>query len=181
MTSMILSRMEFCGRKIRTAPAKSVDSESTVSTKSSASTVASLDSLKRCPSVDSSSKRLRKKMQAQEEPLDLLTELGFGGGVNSPREDGGRVFFLFKAEVIYPIHFAAKQGDARLLRQLLAAGADPQQKTSAGRTALQIAKKCNRKGSHTEVEELLGGDLQIVSFRGFRRLAKGVGKEAWMQ
>ncbi|OLQ10098.1 hypothetical protein AK812_SmicGene6246 [Symbiodinium microadriaticum] len=177
MTSQILSRMEFCGRKIRTAPAKSVDSECTVSTKSSASTVASLDSLQL---GGSKAVARRKKMQAQEELLDLLSELGFGGGVNSPHEDVGRVFFVFKAEVIYPIHFAAKQGDVRLVRQLLAAGADPLQKTSRGRTALQIAKKCNRKGSHTEVEELLGGDLQIVSFRGFRRLAKGVGKEAWM-
>mmetsp|Transcript_42136 Transcript_42136/g.86652 ORF Transcript_42136/g.86652 Transcript_42136/m.86652 type:complete len:178 (-) Transcript_42136:208-741(-) len=177
MTSMILSRMEFCGRKIRTAPAKSVDSESTVSTKSSASTVASLDSLKRCPSVDSSSKRLRKKMQAQEELLDLLTELGFGGGVNSPREDGGRVFFLFKAEVIYPIHFAAKHGDAKLVRRLLTAMADPHQKTSAGRTALDIAKKSNKTNSPTEIEALLGGDLEIVSVRRFRRMPK----EAWMQ
>ncbi|OLP97731.1 hypothetical protein AK812_SmicGene19897 [Symbiodinium microadriaticum] len=157
--------------------AKSVESESTVSTKSSASTTVSLESLSRAQSVDGSLRRVRNKMQAEEDLHTLLAEHGFAGGVNCSRESGGRRLFFCRSEVIHPIHFAAKHGDAQLVRRLLTAMADPHQKTSAGRTALDIAKKSNKTNLPREIEALLGGDLEIVSVRQFRRMAK----EAWMQ
>jgi len=57
----------------------------------------------------------------------------------------------------YPIHTAAKQGDPELVRMLLAEGADPAQRTSWGKTAAQIAREKDRKGSHTAVLRALGG------------------------
>ena len=173
----ILSSSTQLGRNIPTSKAKSVESESTVSTKSSASTTVSLESLSRAQSVDGSLRRVRNKMQAEEDLHTLLAEHGFAGGVNCSRESGGRRLFFCRSEVIYPIHFAAKHGDAQLVRRLLTAMADPRQKTSAGRTALDIAKKSNKTNLPREIEALLGGDLEIVSVRQFRRMAK----EAWMQ
>ena len=40
-------------------------------------------------------------------------------------------------EVVYPIHAAALNGCPRLLQLMLGAGADPDQKTSFGRKALE--------------------------------------------
>ena len=174
----ILSSSTQLGRSIWTSKAKSVESASTVSTKSSASTTVSLESLNHTQSVDSSLRRVRNKMQAEEDLQNLLADCGFAGGVNCPRESGGRRLFFCRSEVIYPIHFAAKHGDAQLVRRLLTAMADPHQKTSAGRTALDIAKKSNKTNSPTEIEALLGGDLEIVSVRRFRRMAKEAGMQS---
>ena len=176
MAFKLLIGLEF-GRQIRTANGTYLESESTISTKSSASTAISPESLSRTQSIDGSLKRVRNKMQAEEDLHTLLAEHGFAGGVNCPRESGSRRLFCCKPEVIYPIHFAAKHGDAKLVRRLLTARADPHQTTSAGRTALDIAKKSNKTNSPTEIEALLGGDLEIVSVRRFRRMPK----EAWMQ
>ncbi|CAE7198248.1 unnamed protein product [Symbiodinium microadriaticum] len=176
MGSKLLRGLEF-GRQIRTAIGTYLESESTISAKSSASSTVPLESLSRAQSVDGSLRRVRKKMQAEEDLHTLLAEHGFAGGVNCSRESGGRRLFFCRSEVIYPIHFAAKHGDAQLVRRLLTAMADPHQKTSAGRTALDIAKKSNKTNSPREIEALLGGDLEIVSVRQFRRMAK----EAWMQ
>ena len=42
---------------------------------------------------------------------------------------------------IYPVHIAARDGNHKLLRLLLRAGADPQQKTSKGGTCLLYQQK----------------------------------------
>jgi len=57
----------------------------------------------------------------------------------------------------YPIHSAAKAGDAKIVAALLEEGANPAQKTSAGQTALQVAQQKNKKGSHANVLLVLGG------------------------
>ncbi|CAJ1332125.1 unnamed protein product, partial [Effrenium voratum] len=59
-------------------------------------------------------------------------------------------------ETMWPIHVAAKLGDAELLRLLLLEGATLDQRTSAGRTAEDIARAADRNGSHQEVVALLG-------------------------
>merc|ERR1712004_1419 len=55
----------------------------------------------------------------------------------------------------YPIHTAAKIGDSRVVAALIEEGADPAQKNSAGRTALQVAEKLNKKGSHADAVRAL--------------------------
>merc|ERR1712187_883558 len=57
----------------------------------------------------------------------------------------------------YPIHTAAKMGDPITVTALLAEGADAAQTNSAGQTAVQIAQKKNKKGSHENVLRILGG------------------------
>ena len=44
-----------------------------------------------------------------------------------------------------PIHVAAKLGHMRIVKSLLLARADPKQKTSRGRTAVQIARKADKE------------------------------------
>merc|ERR1712232_316293 len=58
----------------------------------------------------------------------------------------------------YPLHEAAKRGDVRMASMLLEEGAIKTQKNSRGKTALQRAQQADRKGSHAEVIELLGGE-----------------------
>jgi len=56
----------------------------------------------------------------------------------------------------YPLHIAASTGDAQTVSLLLEAGAEKDQKNSAGQTAAQVALKANRKGSHRDVLLALG-------------------------
>merc|ERR1712232_466695 len=56
----------------------------------------------------------------------------------------------------YAIHKAAKLGDDQLVRMLLEEGALKNQKDSRGETAVQIAEKHNKAGSHANVLSVLG-------------------------
>lgn len=49
---------------------------------------------------------------------------------------------LLEEEVVYPIHVAALLGKCRLVRMLVDHGADVEQKTSCGRTAVDFAERC---------------------------------------
>ena len=55
---------------------------------------------------------------------------------------------------IYPIHIAARDGNHKLLRLLLRAGADPQQKTSKGATA-----KLSGRVSVVVLKRCINGDM----------------------
>merc|ERR1712238_418340 len=46
-----------------------------------------------------------------------------------------------------PLHTAIEDGEVELVRALLLCGADPEQKAS-GKSAMQVAERCNKKGSH---------------------------------
>lgn len=84
----------------------------------------------------------------------FLKEHGFRG-VNSRRS------WLWRHT--YPLHVAAKQGDAELVGILLEAGAYRHQKDSKGRTARQLAKGLdNDDGSHAAV-------IQVLARRGPRK------------
>mmetsp|Transcript_8875 Transcript_8875/g.21040 ORF Transcript_8875/g.21040 Transcript_8875/m.21040 type:complete len:194 (-) Transcript_8875:58-639(-) len=88
--------------------------------------------------------------------------------VNEPQSLSGcfGLHLGFK-EVVYPIHLAARRGDARITRLLLAEGADPSQKTSKGRTALDIAiRHANKK-----VQEVLENPVQAIPVRDIWQLA----------
>jgi len=61
----------------------------------------------------------------------------------------------------YPLHLAVQERNARLVSALLARGADKDQKNSLGVTAVEVAKKSNKDGSHREVLEALGVQMQL--------------------
>eukprot|EP00913_Durusdinium_trenchii_P000579 g534.t2 len=98
-----------------------------------------------------------------------------------------------REESIYPIHAAAELGDIKLLRSLLAAGADPQQRlplmlhsahfqmalsetpdqlsspsayrTSQGHLPIDFALAHDLNGSHDDVIALLEEDVCITNLR----------------
>jgi hypothetical protein len=57
----------------------------------------------------------------------------------------------------YPIIVAAEAGDKEIVEFLIQEGADPAQKNSSGKTAIDIAAKKNKKSSHEGVLRALGG------------------------
>ena len=73
---------------------------------------------------------------------------------------------LASGELIYPIHLAAHLGRPDLLRLILNHGGDPEQKSSHGRTALDMARGINRDAMY-EVIELLTNPVQTRSVRNF--------------
>eukprot|EP00406_Dinophysis_acuminata_P063886 CAMPEP_0179270190 /NCGR_PEP_ID=MMETSP0797-20121207/31342_1 /TAXON_ID=47934 /ORGANISM="Dinophysis acuminata, Strain DAEP01" /LENGTH=181 /DNA_ID=CAMNT_0020978523 /DNA_START=170 /DNA_END=715 /DNA_ORIENTATION=- len=78
----------------------------------------------------------------------FLREHGYSG-VNTPK----RTMLRTK----YPIHTAAKMGDADILAALLDEGANPAQKNSVGLNASQVARQKNKNGSHEDVLCMLVG------------------------
>lgn len=73
----------------------------------------------------------------------FLKQHGFGG-VNCPKRN-------MLGRHLYPLHKASDMGNARLVRMLLREGAIPKMLDSCGRTALVVAEKRNRNGSHSKV------------------------------
>ena len=94
--------------------------------------------------------------------LRFLKENGFSSDVSEPRLPTGCM--LFRAETLYPIHVAAQKGDAAVVRMLLAAGANPEQRTSKGRTAIDFAVKSKVPQSR-QVLELLRSQGRVLCLR----------------
>lgn len=100
------------------------------------------------PCVEVLQRRKMKRSEAREEKEIALKAFlrahRFGSDVNAPRAVG-RCLPLGRApEVLWPLHVAAQQGDAQVVRLLLARGADPEQKSSRQRTAHEIAEASRR-------------------------------------
>jgi len=55
----------------------------------------------------------------------------------------------------YPLHVAAEQNDIEVIQLLLMHQADPFKVDSKGRTALQVAEKKDKQGSHRDAVTLL--------------------------
>eukprot|EP00435_Cladocopium_sp_Y103_P043414 s3508_g12.t1 len=55
---------------------------------------------------------------------------------------------IFGMEEVYPVHVAAYLGDVDAMNFVIASRADPNKKTSMGRTALEVARDFNNCGSH---------------------------------
>eukprot|EP00435_Cladocopium_sp_Y103_P043857 s1714_g12.t1 len=118
----------------------------------------------------------------QKKLSDFLTRQGFSSDVNEPRGEQPGCFFSFSRkkkenccganlfqrvqETIYPVHAAAELGDVKLLRLLLAAGADAQQRTSKGHLPIDFALAKEMNHSHDGVIALLEEDLCITNLRG---------------
>ena len=94
--------------------------------------------------------------------LRFLESHGFSSDVCEPRAPAGCM--LFRVETLYPIHVAAEKGECEVVRMLIAAGADPSQRTSRGRTAVDFAVKS--KSPHTrQVLELLRSQGPVLCLR----------------
>jgi len=77
----------------------------------------------------------------------VLTASNVNAPLDSPKRSTlGSIFSFSSTERLWPIHVAAKAEDLEMVRRLLKMGADPMQKSSHGRTALQmvIAKDVTR-------------------------------------
>ncbi|CAJ1453223.1 unnamed protein product [Effrenium voratum] len=76
------------------------------------------------------------------------------------------------SETVCPIHVASYLGDARLLRLLLALGADPSRKTNLGRRAEDVARAANKEGSHDVVLHMLSEQVKVTSMQKALELMK---------
>ena len=72
-----------------------------------------------------------------------------------------------KEEKFYPIHEAAQQGDFLMLLLCLRQGVDPFQRTSLGRTPLELALTAEKWGSHNDVINALTEPPETLSVHGF--------------
>eukprot|EP00929_Paragymnodinium_shiwhaense_P023591 TRINITY_DN1473_c0_g1_i1.p1 TRINITY_DN1473_c0_g1~~TRINITY_DN1473_c0_g1_i1.p1 ORF type:complete len:283 (+),score=94.67 TRINITY_DN1473_c0_g1_i1:92-940(+) len=91
--------------------------------------------------------RLERERLDQEQLHAFLVDNGFRD-VNAKRKS------LLKYK--YPLHSAVKRNDANLARILIAAGADSCLRNSSGQTALDLAIKNNKHGSHAALLRELG-------------------------
>jgi len=84
---------------------------------------------------------------AQQSVDDFLKGRGFKNML-TPRK-------AFCGASIHPLHLAVEENNAETVRSLLRCGADKTQKNSAKMSPLELAEKCNKKGSHDAIVELL--------------------------
>merc|ERR1712039_902066 len=73
----------------------------------------------------------------------FLSEHKFKGGAGDPKKS------LFKTN--YPLHKAAKRGNAAMVIMLLQEGASALQKNARGKTAAEVAQLVNKQNSHADV------------------------------
>eukprot|EP00930_Biecheleria_cincta_P026146 TRINITY_DN18481_c0_g1_i1.p1 TRINITY_DN18481_c0_g1~~TRINITY_DN18481_c0_g1_i1.p1 ORF type:complete len:273 (-),score=85.26 TRINITY_DN18481_c0_g1_i1:324-1142(-) len=107
--------------------------------------------------------RLEREAQLAEEKARQLAIANFlklngfpGKDVNAPKKVSEACGLPFTSKTVYPIHVAAETGDATLLKLLIQERADPAQKTSGGKTAVELAQKKSKAGSHEAVLAILG-------------------------
>ncbi|CAE7309234.1 MRL1 [Symbiodinium natans] len=116
------------------------------------------------PVISSASFLRRQRLQEERRQLvhEFLAKQGFQE-VNTPKSVCTASFF--SKEAIYPIHRAAQLGHHRMVRELLRLGADPEVRTSRGRTAYDLAAQENKFNSHGMVLDLLSGKWNVMSLR----------------
>jgi len=116
--------------------------------------------------------RLESEARAAEEKarkLKLASFLklnGFTQDAKASKKVSEACGLPFTSKTVYPVHVAAEQGDAATLELLIQANADPAQKTSGGKTALELAQKKSKGGSHDAVVKMLGGKASAGGYGG---------------
>ncbi|CAE7479156.1 Huwe1 [Symbiodinium sp. CCMP2456] len=126
----------------------------------------------------STSRRRQWRLQREKKLFQLpactfLESHGFSSDVCEPRVPAGCM--LFRVETLYPIHVAAQKGECEVVRMLIAAGADPSQRTSRGRTAVDFAVKS--KSPHTrQVLELLRSQGRVLCLRDAVNMMQNLNK-----
>ncbi|CAJ1416298.1 unnamed protein product [Effrenium voratum] len=103
--------------------------------------------------------RLHKEAKVQERKArveEFLQANGFTEVAAPKRVQEKMLGVPLMSKTIYAIHVAAELGDADMVEMLMKEGADPMQKTSAGKTPKDLAKKRSKGGSHDAVIQALG-------------------------
>jgi hypothetical protein len=97
-------------------------------------------------SLDRCNSRQEEERKDQEKVTTFLKANGFAD-LDTKRSR------MFKSS--YPLHCAVSNKNAEMVQLLLAAGARPTLKNSAGLSPLQLAQKLDKKDSHKEIIQLL--------------------------
>jgi len=108
--------------------------------------------------------RLRKARR-RELLNEFLKQHRFGRDISEAQAPATCFPFFKRGETLYPIHVAAQLGHTELVRILLEEGADRNQRTSGGRTALEIAFSEDHRGSHCGVLDLLQDRSSVMDMR----------------
>jgi len=95
----------------------------------------------------------------------FLRSNGFKGGVSDPKKS------MMMLKKTYPLHRAVECADPDMVTMLLEKDADPQQRNSSGKSAVDIAEKLNKDGSHEGVLR----QLKVASQLPVRSKAAGFG------
>jgi len=108
---------------------------------------------------------LKRKAKEQRKVLGMkqFLQMHKFEDVNEPQQPRSGCCFVAQREQLCPVHLAAKQGNAEVVSSLLRAGADKDQLTSKGRSALQLARSADVYGSHLQVIQVLEGKSQKES------------------
>lgn len=135
------------------SPASPVDTEYTLSMGTGPSFVRIGNLMGRgvpCVSRARTSSELEREQATRVQKLRrFLAGSGFRA-VNEQKKKG----FSILSRSFYPLHVAVRANDAELVAALLWAGADPLRLDSEQCTALALAQKLNRGGSHSKVVEV---------------------------
>lgn len=105
--------------------------------------------------------RLRKARR-RELLNEFLKQHSFSRDISEAQPPATCFPFFKRGETLYPIHVAARMGHTELVRILLEEGADRNQRTSGGRTALDIALSEDHRGSHCGVLDLLQDRTSVI-------------------
>lgn len=116
----------------------------------------------RAVSSKSINRRRLMEMQKQEVLQAFLASHDFKG-VDEPRH--GDRWLWSSTEVVYPIHLASQLGNYEVVRMLVIAKANPRQKTSKMRSALDFAQEAADTENKQNVIDLLRGNIEVMSFR----------------
>jgi len=92
--------------------------------------------------------------QREVQVAAFLQENGFAKGAAGPKH---QLFF----KTTYPLHAAAKLGNAAMVDMLLLAGASLAQRDSRGKTAAEVAEKANTRNSHAGVLRALAAPVGV--------------------
>jgi len=114
--------------------------------------------------------RALKDRERREKVQAFLKAHGYTQDVN---ESKGWLF-----SYTYPLHSAAKRGNAEMARLLLESKAIRRQRDSDGRTARKIAKKMNVMGSHAEVIKILTRTKRVKKDAGASKAKATSGETA---
>jgi len=90
----------------------------------------------------------------------FLASAGFRG-VNEPRSRGG--LLPFSRNLSFPLHTAVKACDAEIVELLVWAGADRSKRDAQQATALELARRLDRRGSHAAIISALEATATAIA------------------
>eukprot|EP00439_Symbiodinium_sp_Y106_P023762 s2874_g2.t3 len=108
-------------------------------------------------------RRLRSRERQVAKVEEFLQSNDYRGLEEKRANEGAGGCMPFR-ERFCPLHLAVQKGEVEMVKLLLASGADPTQRTSRGRTALQLAKR-HARPVREAMEDLLSCQGRVYSVR----------------